>query len=90
MVVFSKKLKLLNIQQLNELGFEIGNITPFFTFKNENVKWIKICDHSLLSSSYPYIFTGSDRCDASIKMSKREFQGYLEQYSYDYSQVLGG
>lgn len=89
-VVFSKKLKLLNIQQLNELGFEIGNITPFFTFKNENVKWIKICDHSLLSSSYPYIFTGSGRCDASIKMSKREFQGYLEQYSYDYSQVLGG
>ena len=23
-----------------------GNITPFFTFKNENVKWIKICNRS--------------------------------------------
>ena len=77
-----KRLNMLTIAEVNELGFEIGNMSPFFEC-TRGIQWKKLYDKSISRLADNYIFTGSGRCDVTLKIPGNVFMKKLEEFGFE-------
>lgn len=78
-------LKLLDVREINRLGFETGNIPPFFNRENNADRNFQLHrfyyqKNKMLSSRYYQFESGTKT--GKITLPQEAFQAYLEQYHY--------
>lgn len=78
----NKKYRFLNIAEINLLGIEYRNISPFLISYNEQIKFISNYDEDLEKSNKKFFYIGNGKNDRGYKVEKEKLLELLKEHSY--------
>lgn len=77
-----KRFSLMSISEINKLGIEYKNISPFLSKKCSSIKLTKVYDSEIHRKEVPFYYVGDGSFDGGYKIEKEKLLKLLKDFHY--------